>query len=303
MVFCLNLILAAMETPIIPENDILNKFILCALYLYLIGIYLYCAYLVRYGLNESQFDILSNPDADNWIPLEYLNNITLSLYANNILSNINAVYTDDELDAIAANKEITKTFNAKIEEVRQDEAEAKAAKAAGGAAGVEGGVAGAGGVADLAGIGNAGDGKVNLSNTLGNLQGENGKPIDLGNLKGENGEFDLGNLKGENGEFDLGNLKGENGKPIDLGNLQGKDGKVDLGNLQGKDGKVDLKNFQGENGKVDLKNLKGKDGKPVDLGDALGNLQGKNGEFDLNNLQNNGDAQAALNKFGINFGQ
>jgi hypothetical protein len=266
--------------PIIPENDILNKFILCALYLYLIGTYLYCAYLVRYGLNESQFDILSNPDADFHIPLEYLYNITLSLYANNILSNINDVYTDDELDAIAADKSAINEYDKKIEEVKE-EAKAEAVKAAGGAgaagvAGVAGaagaagvaGVAGAGGVADVAdvaGIGNAGDGKNDLGNAL-------------------------GDLKGNDGELDFNKLQKDGDAQTALKNLQGENGKVDanaaLKNLQGKDGEFDLGNLQGENGK------------PIDLG----NLQGKDGEVDLNNLKGN-DAQAALNKFGINFGQ
>ena len=201
--------------PIIPENDILNKFILCALYLYLIGTYLYCAYLVRYGLNESQFDILSNPDADFHIPLEYLYNITLSLYANNILSNINDVYTDDELDAIAADKSAINEYDKKIEEVKE-EAKAEAVKAAGGAgaAGVAGvaGAAGAAGVADVAGAG---------------------------------GVADVADVAG-------------------IGNAG--DGKNDLGN-------------------------------------ALGDLKGNDGELDFNKLQKDGDAQTALNKFGINFGQ
>ena len=267
--------------PIIPENDILNKFILCALYLYLIGTYLYCAYLVRYGLNESQFDILSNPDADFHIPLEYLYNITLSLYANNILSNINDVYTDDELDAIAADKSAINEYDKKIEEVKE-EAKAEAVKAAGGAgaAGVAG-VAGAAGAAGVAGIGNDGDGKNDLGNALGDFQGKKG-------------------------ELDINKLQKDGDAQTALKNLQGEDGKVDanaaLKNLQGEDGKVDanaaLKNLQGKDEEFDLGNLQGENGKPIDLK----NLQGKDGEVDLNNLKGN-DAQAALNKFGINFGQ
>ena len=226
--------------PIIHENayDIFNKFIICALYLYFVATYLYCAYLVRYGLNESQFDILSNPDADQIISMEYLNNITLSLYANNILSNINAVYTDEELDKIAKDEEIIKQFDDLIKEVEKEEAaKASVASAAAGGAGVAG-VAGVAGIENAAGSVNVmgssfGNGNGDLGNALGDLQ------------KDGNGKIDL------NGA--LGDLQ-KDGKQVDLSNFQGKngDGKIDLSSLQSKDGKqVDVnaafKNFDPNN--------------------------------------------------------
>jgi hypothetical protein len=65
--------------------------------IYLASILLYAAYLIRYSRNSSEYDIISNSDADDGITKNYLNNLLLSEYASNMLSNFNFIYTDEEL--------------------------------------------------------------------------------------------------------------------------------------------------------------------------------------------------------------
>jgi hypothetical protein len=75
-------------------NSTIFYYLLC---IYLISIYLYSAYLMRYSKSSSEFDIISNYDADNTITKNYLNNLLLSEYASNMLSNFDSSYTIEEL--------------------------------------------------------------------------------------------------------------------------------------------------------------------------------------------------------------
>ena len=242
--------------PIIHEDayDIFNKFIICALYLYFVATYLYCAYLVRYGLNESQFDILSNPDADLHISFEYLSNITLSQYANNILSNINAVYTDEELDEIAKDEKIIKQFD---DLIKEEAAKASVASAAAGGAGVAG-IENAGGGVNVMGS-SFGNGNGDLGNALGDFQKNGDLGSDLGSA--------LGNFqKNGDGKIDLngalGDLQKDGDGKIDLNSLQKNgDENFDLSSLQSKDGDANaaFKKFQNN----------GNNGKQIDVNAAL----------------------------------
>lgn len=65
--------------------------------IYIIGIYLYSAYLIRYSRDSSEYDIISNFDADDTITKNYFTNIILSEYASNMISNFNSTFTTAEL--------------------------------------------------------------------------------------------------------------------------------------------------------------------------------------------------------------
>jgi len=83
-------------------NHKLNSTIFYHLFMiYLISIFLYAAYLIRYSRNSSEYDIISNSDADDVITKNYLNNLLLSEYASNMLSNFNFIYTSDELSKVS----------------------------------------------------------------------------------------------------------------------------------------------------------------------------------------------------------
>ena len=87
------------DNSIIPTNYS-NVYFSIFYYLsciYIILIYIYSAYLIRYSKNSSEYDIIGNFDADETISRNYLNNILLSEYASNMISNYNSTYTNNEL--------------------------------------------------------------------------------------------------------------------------------------------------------------------------------------------------------------
>jgi len=202
-----------------PEQyiDVFIKFLKNSTFLYLIITVLYCTYLVRYGLNENQFDILSNMDAERSISMDYLKNIFISQYAANILSNIDAIYTDAELTA-AANNEKVKQHIAGVEAELEKEAAAKLAEE--NALGKNTTI-----VADT-GFGNAED----LQGALGegnleDLQGALGK----GDAKGLQGALGKGDAKGLQDALGEGNFEGA----LKDGNFEGLQGALD-DNTEGK---------------------------------------------------------------------
>lgn len=75
-------------------NSTIFYYLLC---IYLISIYIYSAYLIRYSKSSSEYDIISNFDADDSITENYLNNLLLSEYASNMYSNFDSSYTTKEL--------------------------------------------------------------------------------------------------------------------------------------------------------------------------------------------------------------
>jgi hypothetical protein len=55
------------------------------LIIYLILVYLYSTYIIKYSLEDSQFDIISNIDADDTISSEFIDYLLLSKYAEEML--------------------------------------------------------------------------------------------------------------------------------------------------------------------------------------------------------------------------
>lgn len=216
-------------------NGVFTKVIRYFVILYCIMIYLYCAYLVRYGLNESQYDILSNPDADFNISINYISNILLSQYSTDILSNINAIYTDEELAAAAIDKDVLAKMGA-------FEAIEKAKKNA---------------ASNLESIGGADESTVIVSGaSFGNVNGDVGDVNNMfSKIQGEGKGFDLNNAlaEGKGNGFDLDALAQGNSK----GNVDVS--KMDFNALAEGDTKsVDLSQFQSNGkGNVDLKQLEG----------------------------------------------
>ena len=74
-------------------NSTIFYYLLC---IYLISIYIYSAYLIRYSKSSSEYDIISNFDAEDSITENYLNNLLLSEYASNMYSNFDSSYTIKE---------------------------------------------------------------------------------------------------------------------------------------------------------------------------------------------------------------
>ena len=75
-------------------NSTIFYYLLC---IYLISIYIYSAYLIRYSKSSSEYDIISNFDADATITENYLNNLLLSEYASNMSSSFDFSYTIEEM--------------------------------------------------------------------------------------------------------------------------------------------------------------------------------------------------------------
>jgi hypothetical protein len=74
-------------------NSSIFYYLLC---IYLISIYIYSAYLIRYSKTFSEYDIISNFDADETITNNYVSNLILSEYASNMHSNFDSSYTNKE---------------------------------------------------------------------------------------------------------------------------------------------------------------------------------------------------------------
>ena len=53
---------------------------------YLIYIYIYSVYIIRYSLSESKFDIMTNIDADDKTALEFVENVLVSNYTSDLIS-------------------------------------------------------------------------------------------------------------------------------------------------------------------------------------------------------------------------
>ena len=66
--------------------------------LYFIGIYMYSIYIVRYGISSKEFEMITNKDAKEINSTDYINNLLLNKYVDNMLSKFNAVYDGDQKD-------------------------------------------------------------------------------------------------------------------------------------------------------------------------------------------------------------
>jgi len=264
--------------------DVFIKFLKNSTFLYIIITVLYCTYLVRYGLNENQFDILSNMDAERSISMDYLNNIFISQYAANILSNIDAIYTEAELTAAANNEKVKEHITGVEAELAEEAAKlAEEENALGKNTTIVAGT----------GFGNA----EGLQDALGegNLEGLEGA-LGKGDAKGLQDALGDGNFEGALGD---GNFEGA----LKDGNFEGalKDGNFEGalqdGNFEGalKDG-----NFEGLQGALD-DNAKGKrQGQGRGRGNSRGNEQQQ--QEQLQKFQDNNPQMSEMaGNFGIKF--
>ena len=64
------------------------------LYIYFIYIYIYSAYIVKYSLSDSQFDIIANIDADKTISGNFVDYLLLSKYADDFISYYSSTYPE-----------------------------------------------------------------------------------------------------------------------------------------------------------------------------------------------------------------
>jgi hypothetical protein len=68
--------------------------------LYFIGIYMYSIYIVRYGISNKEFEMITNKDAKEINSTNYINNLLLNKYVDNMLSKFNSVYDGDEKEIV-----------------------------------------------------------------------------------------------------------------------------------------------------------------------------------------------------------
>jgi hypothetical protein len=69
-----------------PENRALYTDIALYIFItYLIYIYIYSVYIIRYSLSESKFDIMTNIDADDKTALEFVENVLVSNYTSDLV--------------------------------------------------------------------------------------------------------------------------------------------------------------------------------------------------------------------------
>ena len=71
---------------------------------YLIYIYIYSVYIIRYSLSESKFDIMTNIDADDKTALEFVENELISSYTSDLISIFTALKpsTSEQQQAVAS---------------------------------------------------------------------------------------------------------------------------------------------------------------------------------------------------------
>jgi hypothetical protein len=74
-------------TSISPEDRAIYTDIGLYIFItYLIYIYIYSVYIIRYSLSESKFDIMTNIDADDKTALEFVENVLVSNYTSDLIS-------------------------------------------------------------------------------------------------------------------------------------------------------------------------------------------------------------------------
>jgi len=88
------------------EDERISTLLLYVVSLYLIGIYMYCVYIIRISITDVEYNILANVDADANSSLDYINNLLLQKYIDNITSSFNFVYSTAEINKA---KELSKS--------------------------------------------------------------------------------------------------------------------------------------------------------------------------------------------------
>lgn len=94
------------ESPseISPEDRAIYQDIALYIFItYLIYIYIYSVYIIRYSLSESKFDIMTNIDADDKTALEFVENVLISSYTSDLISIFTALNSNPQAQqAVAA---------------------------------------------------------------------------------------------------------------------------------------------------------------------------------------------------------
>ena len=65
--------------------------------LYLIGVYMYCIYIIRFSINEDEYNILGNVDTPGEIGVRYIDTLLLKKYIKNITSSFNFMFDFNEI--------------------------------------------------------------------------------------------------------------------------------------------------------------------------------------------------------------
>jgi methyl coenzyme M reductase alpha subunit len=59
---------------------------------------MYCVYIIRISITDVEYNIIANVDADTNSSLDYINNLLLQKYVDNITSSFNFVYSTAEIN-------------------------------------------------------------------------------------------------------------------------------------------------------------------------------------------------------------
>ena len=90
-------------TEISPEDRATYQDIALYIFItYLIYIYIYSVYIIRYSLSESKFDIMTNIDADDKTALEFVENVLVSSYTSDLISIFSALNSNHQSKQAAA---------------------------------------------------------------------------------------------------------------------------------------------------------------------------------------------------------
>ena len=86
-------------SEISPEDRAIYTDIVIYIFItYMIYIYIYSVYIIRYSLSESKFDIMTNIDADDKTALEFVENVLVSNYTSDLISIFNALNNTAKLE-------------------------------------------------------------------------------------------------------------------------------------------------------------------------------------------------------------
>ena len=86
-------------SEISPEDRAIYTDIVIYIFItYMIYIYIYSVYIIRYSLSESKFDIMTNIDADDKTALEFVENVLVSNYTSDLISIFNALNNTTNLE-------------------------------------------------------------------------------------------------------------------------------------------------------------------------------------------------------------
>ena len=76
------------------DTETYVKIYLNMLYMFFVYIYIYSAYIIKYSLSDSQFDIIANTDADKTISGNFVDYLLLSKFIDDMISKYTSIYPD-----------------------------------------------------------------------------------------------------------------------------------------------------------------------------------------------------------------